>query len=86
MNHDYHFFFGVANLVACSFLFGGWPEHFWVVHTMKTLILLPLVFLRRKERKVHYYMMDLCWVMCSLSSVFGLSLAFLPIYAPEFIS
>lgn len=31
-------------------------------------------------------MMDLCWVMCSISSIFGLSLAFLPIYAPEFVS
>jgi len=69
-------------LVGCAFLVGGWPEHFWVVHTFKTLVLLPLVWFRRRARKVHYYMMDLCWVMCACSCVFGLGLAFMPVINP----
>jgi len=29
-------------------------------------------------------MMDLCWVMCALSCVFGLCLAFMPMIDPQF--
>jgi hypothetical protein len=71
---EWSFFVGVANLMMSAYLAGSSPENFWVWHTFKSALLLPWVFMLRRARKVHYYLMDLCWVMCAYSCLFGVSL------------
>lgn len=54
---------GVANMIATAIVAFRFPQHFWIWHMVKTLILLPWRFVRFRRRKLQLYMLDWCYMV-----------------------
>lgn len=72
------FFFGVTNLLIVTWFFGVYPQHFWIVYVLETLILFPIRWKHmasaRPLSEVLYWL-DFCWIAnftCNLFLVFYL--------------
>lgn len=59
---------GVMNLGFTCFIVGRWPEMYWLVHTVKTIVLFTIRYFRFKRRNYELYLFDFCYfASCKLS-------------------
>ena len=54
---------GVLNLVFASWLFGAYPEHYWVLYLLEFPVLTLTIALKWRESKRLLYMVEFCWVI-----------------------
>jgi len=71
------FTFGVLNSLLVAYVFGAFPEHFWLVYLMECSYLIPAKFMKMLQAKPlceAFYYLDFCWMMnfLGLLSVFFL--------------
>jgi len=68
---------GVANLVFSAWLFGAYPEHFFIVYLCEFPVLLSMIVVRWSILKRLLYLTEFCWVTNFLGWVY-LALEMLP--------
>jgi len=56
------FFVGVMNVMLTAFVVGRWPQHYWLYHTAKASLMLPVRTWRTWRSKWVLSMAELCWV------------------------
>jgi len=59
------FAFGVANLLACVYIFGAYPQHFWLLYIIEAFYFFPFRFYLdwiHTPKKI-FYALDYCWIM-----------------------
>ena len=61
---------GVANLVFLAYLFGAYPESFWVVYTLELPIMMFLLIVKWYELKRLLYLAEACWVFNFLGWIY----------------
>ena len=54
---------GVLNLVLASWLFGAYPEHYWVLYLLEFPVLTFIVALKFRKAKRLLYLCEFCWVI-----------------------
>ena len=54
---------GVLNLVFASWLFGAYPEHYWVLYLLEFPVLTLTIALKWRESNRLLYMVEFCWVI-----------------------
>lgn len=64
------FTLGVLNIGITSYIVGAFPTKFYIWHTLKVLLLLSLRFKYFHQRKMHYKLFELCYVVNFLSLVY----------------
>ena len=80
---------GVLNFLAVVYIFGAYPQHFWILYLVEGLYLLPKNLCARTAAKPMnriFTYLDCCWVMNSLAllSLVALVLhSMLPLPVPE---
>jgi len=66
---------GVLNVIATTFIIARWPQHFWLLHLLKAVILMPIRYLDFCKRGWQFYMLDFCYFETYLCFLFcGLAL------------
>jgi hypothetical protein len=62
---------GVCNALATAFVIGRWPEHYFILMILKSLIILPAITVKYSLSRKQLYLLDFCWatnfLVCSLS-------------------
>lgn len=64
--HERNFAFGVLNSFFIFYVFGRWPEHFWILYFAETAYFVPRKFVlmwRAKPLNQALYYLDLCWML-----------------------
>lgn len=59
------FAFGVMNVILIAYIWGAFPEHFWILYIGEMLVMLPLRWHRMAKAKPMnecLYWLDFCWV------------------------
>lgn len=87
--NEINFTAGVLNCFFIGYVFGVYPQHFWLLYLVEGLVLIPVKFysfVTAKPLNNAYYFFDFCWVMnvmgllwltaFCLDSVFGRSVIF----------
>lgn len=59
--------FYLVSICFTSYIFGAFPQQFYYLHGIKTIVYLALRYWSFKKRKYHYYMMDYCYFVNLLS-------------------
>jgi hypothetical protein len=62
---SWRFFFGVTNTLLVVWCFGAYPQHFWAVYMLETLILFPLRYshtIAAKPLNEVPFFLDFCWI------------------------
>lgn len=57
---------GVLNCICVAFVFGAYPQHFWIVYLVEGLVLMSTKFYTfacAKPLNNAFYFFDFCWVM-----------------------
>ena len=54
---------GVLNLVLASWLFGAYPEHYWVLYLLEFPVLTFIVALQFRKANRLLYFCEFCWVI-----------------------
>jgi len=63
--NSWSFFFGVTNLLLVTWCIGVFPEHFWLVYVLETLILFPIRYKHMVEKRPLpdvLSWLDFCWI------------------------
>ncbi|CAD7970400.1 unnamed protein product [Amoebophrya sp. A25] len=55
------FFVGVMNVIVTTYLFSGYPEHFWILYAAEVVYLFPKRYLRARAARCQLYWLDYCW-------------------------
>jgi hypothetical protein len=55
-----HTFYSLS-IVLTAYIFGTFPEKFYMAHVIKTVFYLITRYISFKQRKYHYYMIDYCY-------------------------
>jgi Protein of unknown function (DUF2838) len=50
-------------IVLTAYIWGAFPDKFYLLHSLKTISYLFLRFVSFKQRKFHYYMCDFCYIV-----------------------
>jgi hypothetical protein len=60
-----NFGFGVFNTLFVTFIFGAFPQHFWILYIIESLIYFPIRFTLdwKSTPKRIFYNLEYCWVM-----------------------
>ena len=64
--HEVNFTAGVMNVLVVSYIFGAYPQHFWIVYIVECLFFIPYKCLKMawaKPLSGILYFLDFCWVM-----------------------
>lgn len=78
--NELNFSAGVLNAFLVCYVFGRFPEHFWLLYYVETLILVPTKFahmVKAKPLNEALYYLDLCWF---LNFVGMLALSVFPLF------
>lgn len=67
---------GIINIIATAFIVGRRPQSFFLVHLLKTTVLLPWRFVRFRRQKWQWYMVEFCYFV-SYATLIGCFLALL---------
>jgi len=67
------FTFGVLNSFLILFIFGVYPQHFWLLYLVEALYFVPVKFLQmiRAVPNQGFYYLDFCWIM-NFGGIIGL--------------
>lgn len=63
---EINFTLGVVNCLCVAYAFGRYPEHFWLVYLIESLIFIPgkyINMIRAKPLNQAFYYFDFCWMM-----------------------
>eukprot|EP00392_Amoebophrya_sp_AT5.2_P018413 g18946.t1 len=55
------FFVGVSNVIFITYVFGAFPEHFWLLYALESLYLFPKRWARARRTGRQLYWLDYCW-------------------------
>ena len=67
---------GILNVMITAFLVGRSPQSFFVLHLLKTTVLLPWRYIRFRRQKWQWYMVEFCYFV-SYATLIGCFLALL---------
>lgn len=56
------FAIGVVNLIVKVFFIGRWPQHYWVYHTLKSVVLLSVRIRSLVLDDCRFFLLDFCWI------------------------
>lgn len=56
------FFVGVSNALLTAFLIGRYPQHYWLLHTIKSAAMLPVRTVSAFRKNQGLWMVEFCWV------------------------
>mgnify|MGYP002834406202 CR=1 FL=1 len=73
---EYAMTVGIVNIMVTSFVVGRAPESFFIVHLIKTAVLLPWRFFSWRRRREHWYLVEFCYFV-SYMTLIGCFLALL---------
>lgn len=68
VHHERAATFGVSNVIATAIVAFRWPQHFWLWHLCKTLVLIPWRFVRFRRIRKTLYLLDWCYVVTHLTN------------------
>ena len=54
---------GVLHLIFASWLFGAYPEHYWVLYLLEFPVLTLAIALKWRESGRLLYLLEFCWVI-----------------------
>lgn len=57
------------------YIFGAFPENFYILHTMKTILYFIIRFYTWKKKKSHYYMLEFCYFFNVFASIVNIYFA-----------
>jgi len=59
------FTFGVINFFLILYIFGVYPQHFWLLYLIEALYFVPIKFIQmiRAVPNEGFYYLDFCWIM-----------------------
>jgi len=78
------FFLGVMNVPLLCIVLAWWPEHFWVLYCIECLFLIPAWFVTvTRTYSGALFILDFCWVVNSLFTLYLLRLLWGPWLAGE---
>ena len=63
---EWKFAFGLVNCLFIAYVFGGHPEHFWILYAIETIFWMSYKFRGMyfaKPLSETFYYLDFCWVM-----------------------
>lgn len=64
--NEINFSVGVLNCMLVAYVFGNYPEHFWILYLVEALYLIPLKIWQdwtsKPSCRIPYYL-DYCWIM-----------------------
>uniref|UniRef100_A0A7S4JRP2 Glycerophosphocholine acyltransferase 1 n=1 Tax=Odontella aurita TaxID=265563 RepID=A0A7S4JRP2_9STRA len=63
---EMHFAYGVLNCLLITFVFGVYPQHFWLLYLIEMSYLIPrnqLERIRARPLNKAFYYVDYCWMM-----------------------
>jgi len=87
---EWKFTFGLMNCLLITYVFGSYPEHFWILYAVQTVFFMSYKFIgmyRAKPLSEVLYYLDFCWVMNASGVLIIISITilngFLP---PEYLS
>ena len=52
---------GILNIMFTAFTVGRWPQSFFLLHLVKTTVLLPWRYIRFRKRKWQWYLIEFCY-------------------------
>lgn len=67
------FFLGVMNTILITYTFGAFPQYFWILYSIETLILFPIRWshqIHAKPLNCKFYWLDFCWIANFLGNLF----------------
>jgi len=73
---EINFTLGVLNSFLIVYVFGAYPQHFWILYIFEALVLIPIKYKEMKEMKPlngKFFVLDFCWCM-NFIGVFALIL------------
>ena len=56
------FFSGVVNSLLVSFVVGRFPQHYWLLHTAYSTVMLPIHTIHLCRKRRGFAVLELCWV------------------------
>lgn len=65
---------GIVNIMLTAFTVGRWPQSFFILHLIKTTVLLPWRYARFRRQKYQWYMVEFCYFV-SYATLIGCFLA-----------
>ena len=57
-----NFFVGVMNVLLTTLVIGRYPQHYWLYHTAKSVVLLPARTVGACQKRRGLWMAEFCWV------------------------
>ena len=76
---EFSYTMGVMNVGFTSFIIARWPQHFWIVHAIKSCLLLTSRYFRFKKQGWELYLLDFCY-FATYMSVLGCLMCMARIY------
>lgn len=64
--NELNFSFGVLNCFIVAVVFSAYPQHFWLLYVLESVILFPLkvsYLMSLRPLNGIYYLLDYCWIM-----------------------
>jgi len=76
--NEFRFTFGVINSFLIIFVFGVYPQHFWLLYLLESLYFIPTKFIQmiRAVPNQALYYLDFCWIMNFCGIIFLLIIMF----------
>ncbi len=65
---------GMVNIMLTAFTVGRWPQSFFILHLIKTTVLLPWRYVRFRRQKYQWYLVEFCYFV-SYATLIGCFLA-----------
>ncbi len=70
------FFLGISNFGLTIFIFGAYPQYFWIFYCLKVIFLYYLRYKEGRSRGINYYLLDFCWIFNYINLFFCLFIYF----------
>jgi hypothetical protein len=72
ISDELSFFIGVTNVMFSSWFIGAYPFAYWILHSVKIVVLLVLRLIDFSKRKLQFWLLDYCYVINYLILIYYL--------------